>query len=111
MAGHSRDGGSVRKLTVCLVYLLILLGELSVSYVGAPALLSFSLSLLYFFLSCGLSRHRHPTTSSSSSRYNVPLPVSFLRSAVGFHLFLTEVTLPERPGSHSYEPAVTRRSH
>lgn len=55
MAGRSRDGGSVRKLTVCLVYLLTLLGELSVSYVGAPALLSFSLSLLYFFLSCGLS--------------------------------------------------------
>lgn len=112
MAGRSRDGGSVRKLTVCLVYLLTLLGELSVSYVGVPALLSFSLSLLYFFLSCGLSRHHHPSTSSSSSsRYNVPLPVSFLRSAVGFHLFLTEVTLPDRPGSHSYEPAVTRRSH
>lgn len=55
MAGRSRDGGSVRKLTVCLVYLLTLLGELSVSYVGVPALLSFSLSLLYFFLSCGLS--------------------------------------------------------
>lgn len=79
MAGRSRDGGSVRKLTVCLVYLLTLLGELSVSYVGVPALLSFSLSLLYFFLSCGLSRHHHPSTSSSSSRYNVPLPVSFLR--------------------------------
>lgn len=72
MAGRSRDGGSVRKLTVCLVYLLTLLGELSVSYVGAPALLSFSLSLLYFFLSCGLSRHHHPSTSSSSSRSQCP---------------------------------------
>lgn len=61
MAGRSRDGGSVRKLTVCLVYLLTLLGELSVSYVGAPALLSFSLSLLYFFLSCGLSLSSSPS--------------------------------------------------
>lgn len=112
MAGRSRDGGSVRKLTVCLVYLLTLLGELSVSYVGAPALLSFSLSLLYFFLSCGLSlviTILPPLLLLLA--HNVPLPVSFLRSAVGFHLFLTEVTLPDRPGSHSYEPAVTRRSH
>lgn len=99
MAGRSRDSGSVRKLTVCLVYLLTLLGELSASYVGAPALvslflsfsLSFSLVVVIIVLPPLLLLLLCPAT---------PCPFQPLRSAAGFHLFLAEVTLPDRPVIH-----------
>lgn len=55
MAGRSRDGGSVRKLTVCLVYLLTLLGELSVTVMLESLLCCLSLYLFSISFSLAVS--------------------------------------------------------